>query len=242
MSTNTVEVAEGRSEAVVRCPLGVRYLEPLIPESVALTTRHQLGFSLKHVVSRDVVPTSDRASQMTRPGMVAELVRILRDRVVSLTGLTKQEVALALGVDRRSLSGYVSGSIRPPDERLRRLRVLDETARWAVDEYGVRAGELLRGRYVEVSPLALIAQGEADVRQTVADSAARIEPGPGYAVRSRDRGSPRSMTKTQRARLARASVKPIRNGVARDPSVYEQDLGEAVKGVPEPRGPRRTHL
>ena len=240
MSTNTQ--VERRSEVVVRCPLGVQYLEPLIPESAALTTRHLLGFSKEQAVSRDTAPTSNRANRTTRPVMVAEFVRTWRDRVTSLTGLTKQEVALALGVDRRSLSGYVSGSHRPPDGRIRRLRALAQTAQWAVDQYGERAGELLRGRQLEVSPLMLIAQGQLDVRQAIADSADRIDQSSFYTVRSRERSGLGSMTEIHRSRLAEGSAKPIRRGEVRDPGVYEQDLGKAVKGVPEPRGPRRTHL
>ena len=216
---------------------GVRYIDRISSEPLG-----RIGELVRPEVLGPVSPHgahgADLQHSLTDCQYALEGSRALRAR----WGLLPANSTFDPAVEPDSEVTYVSGSIRPPDERLERLRVLDETARWAVDEYGVRAGELLRGRHVEVPPLTLIAQGEADVRQTVADAAARIEPGPGYAVRSRDRGSPRSMTETQRARLARASVKPIRSGVVRDPSVYEQDLGEAIKGVPEPQGPRRTRL
>lgn len=74
----------------------------------------------------------------------ARIVRGLRDEIRRATGLTRQDMAAIIGVDRRSLTGWANGSIDPLDENLNRLRrlarlvsALDQdgrgSARWVFD-------------------------------------------------------------------------------------------------------------
>ncbi len=65
-------------------------------------------------------PVNDRTRAFLS---IANEVRELRDEICTY-GLTRQEVARAVGVDRRSLSGWVSGEIRPSADRLHVLRLL----------------------------------------------------------------------------------------------------------------------
>ena len=56
---------------------------------------------------------------------LADEVRALRTRILSY-GLTKQAIARAVGVDRRSLSGWTTGEIRPARERIQLLHLLEQ--------------------------------------------------------------------------------------------------------------------
>lgn len=69
------------------------------------------------------VTTAPASKRVTRLLGLHEEVRDLRDRICAL-GLTRQDIARAIGVDRRSLSGWVSGEIRPAAERVELLGVL----------------------------------------------------------------------------------------------------------------------
>src|SRR5207237_5048237 len=72
-------------------------------------------------------------------------VRALRDRITA-HGLSRQDVARAAGVDRRSLSGWAKGDIRPGAERLEVLRTLSALANAIDAERPGRARELLLAR------------------------------------------------------------------------------------------------
>ena len=71
------------------------------------------------------VSTTDTgiASLLVAPSVPHE-VRELRDDISRRTRLTRHQIARALGVDRRSLTSWVSGSSFPASERLDRLRHL----------------------------------------------------------------------------------------------------------------------
>jgi DNA-binding transcriptional regulator YiaG len=56
----------------------------------------------------------------------ADEVRELRDDIQRESGLSRQEIALVVGVDRRSLSGWASGGQSPSGLHLDRLRALSE--------------------------------------------------------------------------------------------------------------------
>lgn len=64
---------------------------------------------------------------LSRP--VGEEVQRLRDEIARRTRLTRQQIARAVGVDRRSLSAWVSGEATPNPEKLERLRLLADIIR-----------------------------------------------------------------------------------------------------------------
>jgi len=60
---------------------------------------------------------------------VREEVQKLRDEITRRTRLTRQQIARAIGVDRRSLSAWVKGSSTPALDKIERLQVLGEVVR-----------------------------------------------------------------------------------------------------------------
>jgi transcriptional regulator with XRE-family HTH domain len=98
-------------------------------------------------------------------------VRDVRDQICALSGLSKQEIAKALGVDRRSLSGWVSGQTRPDEEHLRRLERLLTLVTDIERAHPTQSGAILRsltlggdtlldllaqGRYLEIRAWCLL--------------------------------------------------------------------------------------
>jgi hypothetical protein len=124
-------------------------------ESVALASGLLLGAvfgtgsGVLHVSKwRDDVPGITTMPAVQRVSMllgIADEVRQLRDRICSY-GLTRQDIAHALRVDRRSLSGWVSGEIRPTPERLLTLNVLAELVADVDAERPGRARDVLLAR------------------------------------------------------------------------------------------------
>jgi transcriptional regulator with XRE-family HTH domain len=72
-------------------------------------------------------------------------VRRMRDQI-SARGLSRHDIARAVGVDRRSLSGWASGEIRPTPERLRLLTILAELVDTIDAERPGRARDILLSR------------------------------------------------------------------------------------------------
>jgi transcriptional regulator with XRE-family HTH domain len=158
----------------------------------------------------------------------AEEVERLRDVISKACGLTRQDIASGIGVDRRSLSGFVSGEIQPTPERLALLRALADLATWTAERFGKRAREVLTAEGDEGRPLDLVAAGLTDVHGAV-ESAARaagvIARAP-VTIRHRKHGEPLYLH-AREVWSGRAGL-PTRAGVVRDPEVYEQDLAEAA--------------
>lgn len=67
------------------------------------------------------VPPAGRATGGM--GAVPDEVRTLRDTICG-TGLSREQLARLVGVDRRSLSGWASGAMHPAPERLEALRAV----------------------------------------------------------------------------------------------------------------------
>lgn len=87
-------------------------------------TTSSFGVPANVVVGRSLSTSAgSRRSALTIEPIEAE-VRRLRDEVIFRARLTRQQIARAIGVDRRSLSGFVSGSIRPTPSRVDALRSL----------------------------------------------------------------------------------------------------------------------
>lgn len=90
-----------------------------------------------HVVRITMVPAVEHQNTA-----VADEVRRLRDEICR-RGLKHQDVARAIGVNRRSLSGYTSGEINPQPERLEALRLLARLSRDIEAEYPGRVREIV---------------------------------------------------------------------------------------------------
>ena len=97
--------------------------------------------SLRNDVSGiTMVPASKPGT--THEITVAYQVRTLRDAIAA-AGVSRQQLARLLGVDRRSLSGWASGEIRPAPERIDVLRTVARTVADIDAERPGRAPEVL---------------------------------------------------------------------------------------------------
>lgn len=183
---------------------------------------------------RTTWPTPFSEPTVSKAGEVEQL----RDAIARACGLTRQDIARAIGVDRRSLSGFVSGEIQPTSERLALLRSLADVAAWTAERFGKRAREVLTAEGDRGCPLDLVATGLTDLKDAIesaAQAAGVIARAP-VTIRHRKHGEPLYL----RARdvwSGRADL-PTRSGVVRDPEVYEQDLAEAAV-TSEARGRNR---
>jgi transcriptional regulator with XRE-family HTH domain len=152
-------------------------------------------------------------------------VRILRDRIIAY-GLSKQEIARAVGVDRRSLSGYASGEIRPSRERLELLRTLADLADAIAVERPGRVRDVLlsrRGRVTLVDQLATMGRSIlATWRAWMARSEAIVSVTPRVA-----KAEPLWAAAARALAEGRLSVPP-RGQTVRPESTYEMDLDEAA--------------
>ncbi len=164
-------------------------------------------------------------------------VRALRNRIAA-HGLSKQEIARAVGVDRRSLSGYAKGDIRPSSRRLELLHTLADLVEAISAERPGRVRDLLlsrRGRLALIDQLGpagrsilrtwpmWVARSEATV--TVTPRVAPAEPVWAAAAQAVAEGRLRA---------------PRRGHTVRPESTYEMNLDEAVAFVePEYKSRRR---
>jgi transcriptional regulator with XRE-family HTH domain len=182
--------------------------------------------------------SSTVVTDVTRDDPAAE-VRVLRDRIAA-HGLSKQEIARAIGVDRRSLSGYAKGEIRPSSRRLGLLHTLADLVEAISVERPGRVRDCLlsrRGRLALIDQLdtaghsilrtwpAWVARSEATV--TVTPRVPPAEPVWAAAARAVAEG--------------RLGV-PGRGHTVRPESTYEMNFDEAAAFVePEYESPRRGY-
>jgi transcriptional regulator with XRE-family HTH domain len=172
---------------------------------------------------------------------IANEVLELRDRIIAVSGLTKQDIARALGVDRRSLSGYVTGEIRPTESRVESLRALAELVETLRPRFGDRLRDVLRCDTGHGTPLDLIGSGRLDLTDGIAAAAAIVMPTPRITVRRRQHREPLYLL--ARERWADRLDLPAAGGVVRNEAVYEQDLSKASPSQPTTgRRPRRKRI
>lgn len=185
-----------------------------------LGTSNHLGMSASvTALFESNCPTVWPLSVESSSSFLAEEVTRLRDQIVEVAGLTRQEIAYAIGVDRRSLSGFAKGDIRPTPSRLESLRLLAKVAQYASSRWGERSRQMLLSARHGQTPLELVAAGDTSVFSVLdgidaADAA--------VSTRSvRTTGQPLYLAARNRGHAVE------RVGVLRDEGVYEQDLGEA---------------
>lgn len=219
--------------------LVVELLRPPIWSTTLSATSNHVGIVTSWVV--EVTPGATPWSirfESPAPTPAAEVAR-LRDRVIDAVGLSKQDIARGIGVDRRSLSGFATGEIRPSRLRLRALEVLAESAEWALTRFGIRARDLLREDAGQGAPLDLIASGRTTVIAEMELAAEAL----GLVRRGAVSIQPRSANREPLYLRARETWsnrvdKPTPGGDVRPLSVYEQDLSQAAQSRPS-GGPRR---
>jgi transcriptional regulator with XRE-family HTH domain len=155
-------------------------------------------------------------------------VRRLRDRACRPGRLTRQEVARALGVDRRSLSGWVSGNINPRLDNVKRLTDLVDLVEAVDDQHPGSAREILLqptsdGR----SLLALFAAGRTNLLHSwrLFSQSAPTNRGPVPPTGTRAR-PPLYQAAAQALREGRLTAVPQR-ALIRPQDFYDQDLADA---------------
>lgn len=172
----------------------------------------------------------------------AEEVVALRHRITARSGLTRQDVARALGVDRRSLSGFASGEIRPTEARLSALRALAEITDSLRVQHGARTREILRFELPEGAILDLVVEGRVDLATEIAAATAAVIGSRRVTITRRSHRPPLYLAAHER--WSGRSDQPLRGGIARDSSTYEQDLSQASAST-EPTDttrPRRKQI
>jgi len=166
-------------------------------------------------------------------------VRQLRDDVSRRTRLTRQQIARALGVDRRSLSSWVNGASMPGEERVERLRTLAALVREIESTRPGQATEIILSRRRGRDMLDLISESRFDQARNWQS----MEPGePSVRVLSRsiaDRKPPLFAAALAAYKAGKLAAPP-RATTVRDMAEYEQDLSHAESTFPdEPSRPRR---
>lgn len=94
----------------------------------------------------DVSSTETGITYASTPRPVREEVQKLRDEIARRTRLTREQIARALGVDRRSLSAWVRGEATPGADKLERLQLLTDVVRDIDATESGRATEVLLSR------------------------------------------------------------------------------------------------
>ena len=167
------------------------------------------GFSLSHS------PT----------GSVSEEVRALQDEIRTRARLTRQQIAQAIGVDRRSLSAWASGETYPTPQRLETLRVLARLVRDIDTQHRGRAQEFLLAVHPgNRNALSAIAEGRLDLAERLVAS---VDGRPRVNIAQADqRRRPLYSAAADALRNGRLD-RPSRSAVCRESDTYEMDLEEA---------------
>jgi transcriptional regulator with XRE-family HTH domain len=179
--------------------------------------------------------TDTGITHISLPVSSPEEVRRLRDEISRRTRLTRQQIARAIGVDRRSLTSWANGSSAPASERLERLRYLAALVREIDAQKPGRATEVLLSRRGQEDLLDAISWGQfekASAWQSRANHLASVR------VVRRESRKPPLYQAALNAYLAGELGAPGRAHVVRAPELYEQDLSRAERLLPD-EVPRR---
>jgi len=183
--------------------------------------------------------TDTGITHISLPVSSPEEVRRLRDEISRRTRLTRQQIARAIGVDRRSLTSWANGSSAPASERLERLRYLAALVREIDAQKPGRATEVVLARRRGRDLLDLVADG----RFSEAQNWLRMDAGePSVRVFTRrvEARRPPLYAAALEAYLSGQLHTPPRARTVRETSDYEQDLDQAEAVFPdEPPSTRR---
>jgi len=182
----------------------------------------------QHVFGLTTVP----AVEPRFTALAADEVRRLRDDICR-RGLTRQDVARGVGVDRRSLSGYASGEINPHPERLDALRILARVTREIEVERPTHVRDVLLAQRGEDTLLDAVGSGRYAVAAAWRTWLARFEAQ--VDVRPRAPVVEPVWSAAARALADGRLTAPSRTGTVRSADTYEMDVTEA-SGVEEDLG------
>lgn len=178
----------------------------------------------------DVSSTDTGITYVSTPRPVREEVQRLRDEIARRTRLTREQIARALGVDRRSLSAWVKGESTPGADKLERLQLLADVVRDIDASKPGSATEVLLSRSEGHDLLDHIASGRlAHARdwhawRGVAPSVTAV----------RRRSAKRRLYQNALDAYLRGQLRPLgRAATIRPESDYEQDISRAKHLMPD---------
>ena len=177
-----------------------------------------------------VSSTETGITYASTPRPVREDVQKLRDEIARRTRLTREQIARAIGVDRRSLSAWVKGVATPGADKLERLQLLADVVRDIDATEPGRATEVLLSRSDGRDLLDVIAAGQ--FRRTQ-DWKLLQGTAPSVTIEHRPYRKPPLHQKALDAYL-RGELQPIgRAATLRPEADYEQDLARAERLMPD---------
>lgn len=177
-----------------------------------------------------VSSTETGITYASTPRPVREDVQRLRDEIARRTRLTREQIARAIGVDRRSLSAWVKGGATPAADKLERLHLLSDVVRDIDATEPGRATEVLLSRSDGRDLLDAIAAGRIRRAQEW-----RLLQGtaPSVTIEHRRQRKPPLHQRALEAYL-RGELHPIGRAATVWPeSDYEQDLAKAERLMPD---------
>lgn len=178
----------------------------------------------------DVSSTETGITYASTPRPAREEVQKLRDEIVRRTRLTREQIARALGVDRRSLSAWVKGESTPGADKLERLQLLADVVRDIDASEPGSATEVLLSRAEGQDLLDHIASGRfAHARDW------QLLRGSSPSVRIvHRRSAKRPLHQNALDAYLRGELRPLgRAATIRPESDYEQDLARAERLMPD---------
>ena len=221
----------------MRVPTIRRDVESLIASAEAMTTA--ASSMVDQYWATYLTSTDNGITYIFLSESSSEQVRRLRDEISRRTRLTRQQIARALGVDRRSLTSWANGSSVPGPDRLERLQFLSALVREIDAIKPGRATEVMLARRRGHDLLDLVADG----RFADAQNWQNLSPGvPSVRVVTRSTGArrPPLYAAALEAYLNGQLHTPPRARTVREEGDYEQDLDQAESVFPdEPLSTRR---
>lgn len=166
------------------------------------------------------------------PRPSSEEVRRFRDEISRRTRLTRQQIARAIGVDRRSLTAWANGSSVPGPDRLERLRFLAALVREIDALEPGRATEVVLARRRGGDLLDLVADGrfaQAHNWQSMEPAEPSVRVAPRHPAPRKPPVHAAALAAFQSGQL---SVPP-RARTIREAVDYEQDLERAEALFPD---------
>lgn len=165
---------------------------------------------------------------VTRP--VREEVQRLRDEIARRTRLTRQQIARAVGVDRRSLSSWVKGEATPSMDKFARLQTLAEIVRDIEATEPSGSTEILLSRSGGQDLLDHIAAGQFQVAWEWQSFRGAL---PSVKIEHR-RPIKRPLHLNALNAYLRGELHPLGHSATLRPETdYEQDLSEAERLMPD---------
>ncbi len=177
----------------------------------------------------DVSSTETGITYTSTPRPVREEVQRLRDEIARRTRLTREQIARALGVDRRSLSAWVKGETAPGLDKLERLQLLADVVRDIDATEPGSATEVLLSRTGGQDLLDHIAAG----RFTHPRDWQSLRGSPSVTIVHR-RSAKRPLHQNALDAYLRGELRPLGRAATIHPeSDYEQDLSRAEHLMPD---------